>query len=89
MPSGRGGDGVSPRGSRVPRWQGPAAPICDTATGRVPCLNQSSDFASLDLSVLFITSSCEYLSLTRAAGPYRWRFVLWCFATQPCKAQNS
>lgn len=26
---------------------------CEFTTGRVPCLNQSNDFASLDLSVLF------------------------------------
>lgn len=28
---------------------------CDITTGRVPCLNQSNDLASLDLSVLFLS----------------------------------
>ena len=55
-----------------PSWQTPPQQFppqphasfakCDVTTGRVPCLNQSNDLASLDFSVLFFNPSCEYLS---------------------------
>jgi len=41
------------RSSRGARRAPAALAKRDVTTGRVPCLNQSNDFASLDLSVLF------------------------------------
>lgn len=62
---------------------------CDITTGRVPCLNQSNDLASLDLSVLFLILP---VNTSASTGPPYSKLVgfivLRCFAMQPCKEQD-
>lgn len=94
MPSGQGEPivPVPPDTDSPQSWQGPPAPASlansDVTTGRVPCLNQSNDFASLDLSVLFFILPVNTSASTGPPNRTWWAFVLWCFAMQPCKGQT-
>lgn len=77
-----------PRAGRVPPTPASLAKS-DVTTGRVPCLNQSNDFASLDLSVLFFFILPVNTSASTGPPNRTWRaFVLRCFAKQPCKEQT-
>lgn len=79
-----------PRAGRVPAAPPTPASLAksDVTTGRVPCLNQSNDFASLDLSVLFFILPVNTSASTGPPNCTWWAFVLWCFAMQPCKEQT-
>lgn len=81
----------------IPRWQTPPqqSPLkphaslakCDITTGRVPCLNQSNDLASLDLSVLFLILP---VNTSASTGPPCSKLVglLYCGALQCNPAKN-
>lgn len=60
---------------------------CDITTGRVPCLNQSNDLASLDLSVLFLILP---VITSASTGPPNSKLVglLYCGALQCNPAKN-
>lgn len=61
---------------------------CEFTTGRVPCLNQSNDFASLDLSVLFLKILPVNTSASTGPPYCNWSAyctVVLCNATNPAK----
>lgn len=81
----------------IPDWQTPlqqpppqphaSLAKCDITTGRVPCLNQSNDLASLDLSVLFLILP---VNTSASTGPPYSKLVglLYCGALQCNPAKN-
>lgn len=60
---------------------------CDITVGRVPCLNQSNDLASLDLSVLFLILP---VNTSASTGPPYDKLVglLYCGALRCNPAKN-